>query len=214
VSTTLAEDRAIDDVRTYFQPGPDDVRYTGRHFEAIGNIRSSPDRVTAEDLVAVQMLGVTIPPEVSVSLVQGDLGPELAHQLAQISTELTIRDPEARLVLSDGGPALRAWNLLTAQHGIAATKASKLLARKRPALLPIWDDVVACWLGRPTNFWMGMQASLIDERITDRLAQIRRAGNISDRVTDLRVVDVALWMRHQADHRRHACAPTGVAAER
>lgn len=54
--------------------------------------------------------------------------------------------------LADGSPAHTGWHLLRDQPGIGWVTVGKLLARKRPRLLPVYDRVVRCVLGRPKSF--------------------------------------------------------------
>ncbi|MEV5508792.1 DUF6308 family protein [Streptomyces orinoci] len=46
-------------------------------------------------------------------------------------------------VLAEGSPADQAWHLLCAQYGVDWVIAGKLLVRKRPRLLPVYDK--AAW---------------------------------------------------------------------
>ncbi|MEU3241147.1 DUF6308 family protein, partial [Streptomyces anthocyanicus] len=62
--------------------------------------------------------------------------------------------------LAPGSPADAAWHLLQDQPGIGWVTAGKLLARKRPRLLPVYDQVVRCILRRPPSFWLDLQAAL------------------------------------------------------
>lgn len=68
--------------------------------------------------------------------------------LSAIPRDIDMADAEAD-VLAEGSPADQAWHLLCAQHGVDWVIAGKLLARKRPRLLPVYDKVVRCALGRP-----------------------------------------------------------------
>jgi len=174
----------------------------GRHFEAIGSAHSSPHRVTADDLVAVQMLSVTIPPLVSADLLLGSLGTELGVLLQRIPFDVDLRSPAALELIEANSPADKAWQLVRAQDGMGRTKTSKLLARKRPALLPVIDEVVACALEEPSNFWVALHTALSSGDFDEALASLRRAGGVPDTVTDLRVIDVAVWSSHKDAHRK------------
>lgn len=46
------------------------------------------------------------------------------------------------------------------QPGIGWVTVGKLLARKRPRLLPVHDQVVRCVLGRPESFWLDLHTAL------------------------------------------------------
>lgn len=65
----LDAERVVDDLRRYFGIGlpPGVGAFTGDRFEHLaggGDRRQVADRFTAEDLVAVQTLSVTVPPRV------------------------------------------------------------------------------------------------------------------------------------------------------
>lgn len=73
---------------------------------------------------------------------------------------------------------------------------SKLLARKRPRLIPVRDSVVAGVLGmtNSTTWWRPWWEALSsDQRITDRLAAIRLDSDAN--VSLLRIADIVLWMK-------------------
>lgn len=60
---------------------------------------------------------------------------------------------------SDDWAGWRLWQTLVALPDIGATKASKLYARKRPRLQPIYDSVVAKVLGT-NNLWEPLREEL------------------------------------------------------
>ncbi|MFF7756029.1 DUF6308 family protein [Streptomyces sp. NPDC007971] len=105
--------------------------------------------------------------------------------------------------LESDSPASRAWDLLVGQHGVGWVIAGKLLARKRPRLLPVYDDVVRCTLGHPPDFWLPLHAALrAQEGASQRaLVGLRQAAGLSDSVSALRVCDVVVWMQHRTGHR-------------
>ena len=91
---------------------------------------SGPDAVTitAEDLVAVTMLGVQVPAAVCVDLLHGSLGEAIASSLVTIPVDVALEDAEAELVRA-GSPADRAWHVLTEQHGVSAERLGEVGAR-------------------------------------------------------------------------------------
>ena len=85
--------------------------------------------------------------------------------------------------------------------------AGKLLARKRPSPIPVYDDVVRCAFGRPKEIWQALYTALRQDDGSFRAVLqnlIERAG-IPAEITPLRVLDVALWMRHRPHHSSHGC---------
>ena len=78
----------------------------------------------------------------------------------------------------------------------------KLLARKRPHLIPVYDAVVKCALGKPKSFWRSLHEAIsADEHgLRPRLAELR--ADVPYQVSDLRILDVVIWMGHSVEHRR------------
>ena len=130
--------RSVDDLRRYFdtdRAAGDVPGNLGGAFELLaggGDRPGSADRITADDLIAVQMLEVRVPTEVALQLLEGQLGRAVAAELACIPTDVAIHDPAGAELLADGGPADRAWRLLHRQDGVGWVITNKLLARKRP----------------------------------------------------------------------------------
>ncbi|MFE0962553.1 DUF6308 family protein [Streptomyces fungicidicus] len=201
----IADPQAVVDLRRYFGIGlsPGAVAFTGSRFEHLaggGDRAEVADRITAEDLIAVETLSVTIPVERKLDLLEGQLGAQLSDLLASIPTAVDLADAEAAVV-ADGSPADQAWNLLESQHGLGWVIAGKLLARKRPRLLPVYDKVVRCALGRPRpSFWLALHAALRedDAALHRQLLELRQAAGLPETVSALRVCDVAVWMNHRA----------------
>ncbi|MFE0458574.1 DUF6308 family protein [Kitasatospora sp. NPDC058965] len=201
--------RAVDDLRRYFGMGtaPGVQPFTGSRFEHLGGGGDRPhvaDRVTAEDLVAVQTLSVTVPAPVALDILEGSLGTELSRLLREIPTGIDMADVDPSL-LGPGSPADQAWHLLCGQHEVGRVIAGKLLARKRPRLLPVYDRVVRCAVGRPSSFWLSLHAALREDggALHDTLTGLRRAAGLPESVSALRVCDVIVWMGHRA--LRHNC---------
>ncbi|SBT44558.1 DUF6308 family protein [Micromonospora narathiwatensis] len=192
-------------LRRYFAPGA----FTGSQFEALGGSPKAlhRDAVVAEDLIAVELLNARVPPGVALDLLQGDLGQRISDELRKIPIGVDLSDESARTYIEDGGPAELAWRLLTNRHGVNKAIAGKLLARKRPRLIPVYDSVVACALrGRP-GFWLWLHEQLRAEDLlmTRMLRKLRVEGDVPTHVSDIRIFDIVFWMRHRGDHRSRGC---------
>ncbi|MEW2409392.1 DUF6308 family protein [Streptomyces griseoviridis] len=210
--TVVGSERAPARLRAYFAAPSESgvIPYTGSRFEHLGGGGDRPpvmNTVTAEDLLAVQTLSVTIPSQVALDLLEGDLGRRISALLSRIPHDLDMVDADAA-DLEPGSPADDAWRLLLKQDGIGWVKAGKLLARKRPRLLPVYDEVVKCLVGRPKSYWLGLHGALrADDRALHReLLELRASAGLSETVSALRVCDVVLWTHHRDDHRRRGCA--------
>lgn len=195
-------------LRVYYhvdQPHSALPSFTGGWFDQLsggGDRQEVANQVTSDDLLAVEMLGVRYPAPVALQLLIGDLGRELSALLAEIPLEVDLANStnmEPNPVAVDGY-ACQAWRLLISQRGVGRVKASKLLARKRPRLLPIYDNVVAGGAGYwAACYWTCLRRVLQqdDSALHRRLFQMRRDAELPDSISPIRVLDVAVWMRHR-----------------
>jgi uncharacterized protein DUF6308 len=173
-------------------------RYTGACFERLGGGGDRPDvanRFTAEDVVAVTMLSVSVPPRTALWML--DVGSEqLSQFLRGIPTDVDLFAADKKLI-DDDSPADQLWRLLKSRHGIQWVTAGKLLARKRPRLIPVYDDVVRLALGAPGSYWTSLWEAFRDgDRLRIPLEEIRSAADV-EWMSLLRVLDVVIWMRNR-----------------
>ncbi|MFC9281068.1 DUF6308 family protein [Streptomyces collinus] len=214
MSRLVTSDRAVPHLRSYFGLGPqrDATTFTGSRFESLAGGGDRPavaDTVTADDLIAVQTLSVRIPPQAALDLLEGDLGVRMSDLLSAVPSGVDMVEAETA-DLDRESAAHRAWDLLCGQRGIGWVTAAKLLARKRPRLLPVYDQVVRCALGRPESPWLELRTALRanDCALHRELTALRQTAGLSATVSVLRVCDVVLWMGHREDHRENGCAGT------
>jgi Family of unknown function (DUF6308) len=209
----LADRRTLGDLRCYYSP--DSVAgqrsFAGRRFEFLGTGRpqeGDENRFTTADLLAVQCLSVTVPIEVALDLLEGDLGRQVSALLSKIPVDVKLGTADARSLVEDGREADQAWHLLEAQDDVGWVTAGKLLARKRTQLIPVWDHVVRCALGRPRGAWLWLDALLRAEEaaVLRRLEALHRQAKLPAGVSLLRVLDVTIWMRHRDSHRPSRCS--------
>ena len=200
----VAGPRAVTDLRRYYGVGLSSgaAPFTGSRFEFLcggGDRPECADRITAEDLVAVQTLSVTVPVPVALDILEGDLGTRLSGLLHAIPRGIDMADADVS-DLAPGSPADQAWHLLRDQVDVGWVTAGKVLARKRPRLLPVYDRVVRCALGRPRPFWLGLHAALREDdgALHRQLVELRQVAGLPDTISALRVADVAVWMGHRA----------------
>lgn len=213
LAAVLEEDRSADDLGEYFgaSHGTHDVAYTGGWFERLaggGDRPQTAGHIAADDLIAVEMLSVRVPPRVVLDLLHGQLGRQLSGLLALIPTQVPLGSHGAKRHIAPGSPADQAWDLLVARHGVKSVIASKVLARKRPHLLPVYDGVVACALGSPdlAVFWTALHQTLAADGggLDGRLTQLRATAGLDD-ISNIRALDVVLWMRHHEAHTERGC---------
>lgn len=191
--------RSVVALQTYFNenaaPGQP---YTGRGFERFaggGDAESVRDQVTPEDVLSLTFLSITDGlPGVAIDATV-TYAEQISALLRQIPADLAMHDA-AWGTYADGSAATELWRLLCSCGGKhRPITANKLLARKRPHLLPVYDSQVEALLGKPENFWACLWTWFArDSRRVTTLAELRgEAGGIDD-ISLLRCLDVILWM--------------------
>jgi Family of unknown function (DUF6308) len=171
--------------------------YTGRMFHELSDT-SHPNEITAKDIVAVSTLGVTVPAGVAVWL--PDEGAATVRALLQrIATDRDVWEPGD--LLNAGGPTWGLWDLLATarwpaarpNNGMGTTTISKLLATKRPRLVPVWDSVVRKLFPPVDNYWAAFSHALADDNLRLQLS-IASSGHAPEGASLLRRIDAPLWM--------------------
>lgn len=181
---------------------------SGHRFERLGGGGDRPevaDRFTAEDIVAVSLLAVAIPGRAAIEVLETKSW-SLNHQLARLPADAEFI--HRRDLLEGGGPADTLWRALTSIDGIGWVTAGKLLATKRPHLVPVYDELVQTRLGRTgtATFWLPLHEALSanEQRLWNRLRELRSSSGIGEDISLLRVLDVIAWV--DETDRRHARA--------
>jgi hypothetical protein len=150
---------------------------------------SDPFRITADDVLAVAALGVVIPANEAAELVYGNTA-AVSEALKRIPLSVTLWNASDD-VIGAGSAAWDAWELLERPY-VGRTSKSKLLAVKRPALLPVWDTKIDAYLGGYAEWWLPLRDALRDDAL--RAAAAAATSTAPRHVTLLRRMDVALWM--------------------
>lgn len=166
--------------------------YTGRFFEWYLD-RSDPTRFTDADMLAVQRLSVTVPTRAAYELVEdagGSFRDRIAQSWEQIGDAGDIRELDEDAFRP--GPLIDLYKRLTGLHGVGATTASKLMAAKFPAHIPIQDSKVTKYLGATGSWWRPMKELLSSPGVAEALGAATLPG---PKVELLRRLDVVLWMR-------------------
>lgn len=208
-------DQAVDYVQGYFHDLGKSGRkyYTGAYFDtwAGGGGGSTANELTGEDFVAVSMLSVFVPAEAAAGL-QGKVS-EIRELLAGLPAGLDFTDLNRSGFdrhLGPGSAAQKLWDVLRSHGdswGIGPTTASKIMARKRPALIPIYDSEVGPQMGLPNSAlqWeKWFQVFQDDPGLGDRLDRIGEKACIPH-ISRLRIMDVALWRYAKDGHLAPAC---------
>jgi len=189
-------DQALDYLRSYFAPVDAQTGYTGSRFERLsggGDRPSVADEFTADDLVAVTMLSVTVPARAGLEILERQRS-EIRELLKQIPTDLDLASVEGDAITPEW-PAWRLWTRLMEINGLGSTTVSKLLARKRPRLLPVYDSLVAELLQPRGDFWNALHRTLRvgTPSLQEHLLSLRAESGIGEDISPLRVFDVVAW---------------------
>ncbi|MGH3848194.1 MAG: DUF6308 family protein [Pseudonocardiaceae bacterium] len=180
-------------LRDYFCSG----RFSGGRFERFaggGDSDEIANLFTPADVVAVSMLGVRIPGHTALQLLE-KRSDEFGALLENVPTGLDLWNAGDEII-GDGSSAGRLWEALQTIRGISWVIAGKLLARKRPRLLPVYDHVVKQALGNPAHFWTPLRDVLRDDGdLRAQVERLRTSSGIGDDISLLRVLDVAIWMK-------------------
>lgn len=173
--------------------------FTGAWFERFGGGGDAPGRSArfdSDDLVAVALLGVEIPGRAVLRLLDEEAG-DLNALLHRIPTGVDLHLASRELIAPESAAATL-WRRLEAIPGVGWVTAGKLLARKRPRLIPVYDNVVrSALMPRRRNFWSALHGELQSPSLIERLSEIRSGAGLNASISLLRVLDVAVWMRNR-----------------
>lgn len=207
--------------------------YTGALFDPFGH--EPANRITRSDLLAVRSLsmwrfglptflrdlGFALDADAAASAVctVTACATHIGCLLLQLPVSSTIYTmTPAEHALADGP----LWNVLQAMFKRSVKKAgttslSKTLARKRPALLPILDDIarerirLAGGPGPDGNWAFLRNEIAASALVRPGVAAIRVDVAVPDHYQDLRLIDIVVWMRQYVRGRlsvdKGTCAP-------
>ena len=184
-------------IERYFRGvGVNPEPYGGRHFEAFIEL-SDPDSFGPMDFLAIQALEVSIPSGAALQVLRAAV--DKYNDLLMGLPRAPIWEAE-RAVFEPGGAAIKLFNLLDDLPGVGITKATKLMAAKRPHLIPIQDAFVQEELVLPEGrFWLPMYDQLADEPLRQFIGDLTKGAPHG--VSLLRCIDVAVWM-HVNDRKK------------
>lgn len=214
------------DPKRYFEEGEGEFavaslreykkNFTGHYFDKIAALSNAePFQFTWSDVAAVNGLSVSVDASTAWNIVdeQGKLTERVNALLREIDPTLQLREASPR----DLEPAYELWRLLQSQKGLKGDGVilSKLLAAKRPHLLPIRDLYVSNALFCQTKLdrhgapkfdskfddWEAWRQQLSDDADGAHLslsANIASAdAEYSPAISVLRIIDIVVWMRHK-----------------
>lgn len=169
--------------------------------------REHPDQFTEADIQAVKNLHVH--PDKARAWLLGETNDEAAKLLAQVPTDRDIWGVEPDnfdKLLGKGSPAFTLWDEIAALlkgngHAGRGVAAGKLLAGKRPRLIPIYDhQTVRPELKvTPVNVWEALWCTFRHPDVREHLEAIKAQVPQAESLTLLRVLDIVVW-KHHKDH--------------
>jgi hypothetical protein len=186
------------------------ARYSGAYFERLGGGGDRPQiafKFTAEDLLAVSMLSVRIDGHHALHVLHYQAR-ELNALLAAIPPDTKLADPHAEGLIAEDGPAQALWEAIRdirprpEDDRIGPVAAGKLLTRKRPHLIPVYDSRVKKVLSRPRTdrtWWHDLRTQLINDQDLVRQLKSVSASAEAGHMSLLRVFDVMCWMFSRGD---------------
>jgi hypothetical protein len=118
-----------------------------------------------------------------------DQAAKVRQLLPTIDDSTEIGAPDASRQLAAAGPL---WDLLDALPEVGDAKASKLLARKRPLLIPITDSIIVKSVGTRGRTWTTLNHCFQDNLFREKVESLR--PDDTQRISLLRIFDVAIWM--------------------
>lgn len=212
-----SEVQAVQHLVCYYSDDKTHTYYTGSRWDLWDPAKThayNADVFTADDVVACSFLSAPIGSLAAIELLK-DRREELTRLLKAIGTDRDLVDVENPL--ADDGPEYTLLSALRSLPDVGPTRASKLLARKRPLLRPIYDTIVAAELEENRFFWERLRQLLRQDdralyRHLLRLQEVaaQEIGTIRS-ISPLRVLDVAVWMEGQR-RRGRACKHYGSSA--
>ncbi|HCT78058.1 MAG TPA: hypothetical protein DGT23_16075 [Micromonosporaceae bacterium] len=112
-----------------------------------------------------------------------DRAGEFAKLLTGLGPDRDLADKADPLV-HDDWPGWRLMTELRSIRGVGVTIGTKLLARKRPRLRPIWDDIVAELIQAP-RMWEPLRPHLRADQcaLHHRLLRLRRDAGLPEKIS-------------------------------
>lgn len=195
-------------LKTYFSTNGNG--YTGSQFENLIK-DSNPNAITEQDLIAITTLSVDIPARAALWILSKEGQNEISEHLRHIPVDTDIWDPRVKDIFGDNGHVMNLWRKLEKANwpisksggGLGGiTKRSKILAAKRPRMIPVLDRVVMGTLPVSENRWISIQNVLMNEEYRTKLEKALDYEHVPESVSLLRRIDVVIWINNEAKFRK------------
>jgi len=172
------------------------VGYNGAFFERYSAL-ADPNIFDANDMAAVSCLSIKITGDIASSLKY--LENDFKEMIAEIPSHGATIWEVPKNVFAREMPLWKIYDKLLELNGIASVTASKLLASKRPHLVPIRDSDVSKLFGKKETdtWWDPWWETMQSQEVRDLLTEFAKEAKIEGKSL-LRIADVILWKRAQA----------------
>lgn len=159
--------------------------------------------------MAITTLSVSLKPHGAIELLTDPEG-HWTRLLSLIPRDARLEDPRSNALIAQDGPAWELWERLAGSKkypnkpdGSGPIIAGKLLARKRPQLIPVYEIRVKQLFRRPKtddSYWAALAAALRGNSgaLHEQLLYLCSASGVGEDISVLRVFDVIGWM-HQGE---------------
>jgi len=192
IHSFIDDDRAVRWLSKYYGG-----KYTGSRFDTAAQLQSpDPHCFTAHDFAAVATLSVPMSGRAICGLL--DREATLTDLLRNVPFETGLVDATDEAITA----IYAVQSELDKVMDIGHVTRSKLLAHKRPQLIPIRDQyVLKALIGRDHgSFTEPLRDTLTADRsITERLDAVQRESSISQHISTIRALDVIVWMSTHGD---------------
>lgn len=170
-------------VNRYFNPQGHET-FSGNYFHTLGI--NHPEKFSTDDLLSLNLLDESVSTPQIRELTSG----QYDELLKQIDSKVDITQLDGDVYEH----ADRLYKALSEIYGFGPTRVSKLLARKRPDLLPIRDSIVNAKLQiSGFSWWKSLASTMRQPSVRELLDELTPASD-EDAASLLRVLDVAIWM--------------------
>lgn len=178
--------------------------FAGSWFDVLGRLDGDDDadRITSDDIVAAHLVGAVVPPHTALALLtsHADVATDL---LRRIPADLDLLDAEADVFAADSTVSRLRESLQRTGDGLSVTSVSKLLARKRPGLVPMWDPTIFQATGADAVTypeWVRRAVREEDGALWTWLQEQVKAVPEASHLTPLRTLDILLWTSTWSEH--------------
>ena len=185
-------------------------RFTGSQFESLIE-NSDPFVISERDLLAMTTLSVDIPARAALWILSDEGQDKTSAILRDIPVDTDIWDPAVNEAFADDGKVMDLWRLLGEANwpvaktggGLGGTaKRSKIMAAKRPRLIPVLDRVVKGTLPKAENSWIAIQDVLKVDKYRKALQKVLNLDVVPPSVSLLRRIDIVIWTNNEKNLRR------------